>query len=159
MKGSTHLAAGVITGLFLAIHTHAEPALTSTLIAGASLGSLLPDIDNCQSAIGNKIKPVSFLTQILIGHRTVFHAPVLYIILYIMFTQTAPALIPIINGIAIGIASHLFLDMLNPAGIPLLWPISKRYRILSIRSGGLIDRLLAFVLWLFVLFLVILAYS
>lgn len=46
-----------------------------------------------------------------------------------------------IFGAFVGELSHLFLDMLNPSGIPLLWPIiRKRISLLPIQTGGQMDR-------------------
>lgn len=48
-----------------------------------------------------------------------------------------------IFGAFVGELSHLFLDMLNPSGIPLLWPITrKRISLLPIQTGGKMDRVI-----------------
>ncbi len=48
----------------------------------------------------------------------------------------------IITGMFIGEVSHLVLDSLNKVGIMWLWPISKkRFNILSVRSGGIADKI------------------
>ena len=47
----------------------------------------------------------------------------------------------------IGVLSHYLLDMLTVMGVALFWPLSnKHYRILRLKTGGVIDYLLAAVL-------------
>ena len=150
MKGTTHLAAGLLTGLFI---TSQQPQLSEATIvftAGSIIGSILPDIDNRTSKIGQHIGITSFLIQLFIGHRTIFHAPVLYVLLYALITAMFPGSSRLLSGISVGVTTHLFLDMLNPAGIPLLWPLPLRIHLSRIRSGGLIDKLIGAGLWTYI---------
>jgi inner membrane protein len=41
-----------------------------------------------------------------------------------------------------GWVSHIALDMLNRAGVPLLWPSRRRFWVLPFRTGGIVDRLI-----------------
>ena len=43
---------------------------------------------------------------------------------------------------AAGFASHLFLDLLNSKGLPLFFPLKKRYSLKLFRAGGWVDHLL-----------------
>lgn len=137
------MAAGISIGLFISSISHYNPTTTLAFTSAALIGSILPDIDNSKSKLGRCIGPGSWLVQIMIGHRTVFHAPALYLLLFSVITAIRPASLLILCGAGAGVASHLLLDMLNPAGIPLLWPIKKRFHILNLRSGGLTDWLLS----------------
>lgn len=145
MKGATHMVAGAITGLATAHIGQAPEAALPLMIAG-SLGSLIPDIDMASSKLGRRIWPAALLVQIFIGHRTLFHAPLLYAGLWFLLKSLIPQYSLIITAAFVGIASHILLDLFNPAGIPLLYPIPKRFHLGNMRSGGLID-------WLLCLFL------
>lgn len=47
-------------------------------------------------------------------------------------------------AVALGVASHLFADALTHGGVPLLWPLRRRFRLTAgFRSGGVGERLLA----------------
>ncbi len=141
MTGTTHIIGGVLTGL---IYASAVPEANPMLLAGASaVGSLIPDIDICTSKLGRKILPASFLIQLFIGHRTLFHAPLLYAGLWLLLSNSFPQFQTIITALTIGIASHLFLDCLNPAGIPILYPIHKRFHLMRIHTRGLTEKVLA----------------
>lgn len=121
MRGTTHLAAGL-----------AAAALTGNLetatLVGMALGSVLPDIDSPKSLVG---KYVPVIPQIL-PHRTITHSGMVCALLWML----CPA-------VGFGAAIHLFLDMFNPEGVPIFWPISKKFRVpivsYIIPSGGLID--------------------
>lgn len=62
MNGKTHRAGGICFGIATAVclwgvpQTPSEAALAVTLIAGSSVGSLLPDIDHHNSTITNQLK-------------------------------------------------------------------------------------------------------
>lgn len=147
MKGATHLAAGAAIGLF--VSSQQNLSLPETLLATSfcMIGSLLPDIDNMTSRIGKKTPVASMLIQLFIGHRTVFHAPLPYIALAFVITGAVPILTPIILACCLGITTHLLLDMMNPAGVPLFWPIPYRIHLSDIPSGGILDWLLTGLFW------------
>lgn len=147
MTGNTHIAAGAVTGLFISSYLHL-PILETVIVTSISaFTSLIPDIDNATSKLGRKNKLASFLIQLFIGHRTFFHAPLLYLGLVFMIARIDPSgLLALAFGLGTG--THLFLDLMNPLGIPLLWPFSKRYHIANFRSGGAADFVLGIALWI-----------
>lgn len=134
MKGSTHLAAGCITALAL----QADPTLAVT--AGIAIGSLLPDIDSRASLVGRHIP----ILPRLLKHRTVTHS--LWLALVIYFAC---------KPIAVGMLTHILLDLLNPEGLYLLWPWRKKFRVPVLcellPSGGFIDRTVGWFLWGFLI--------
>lgn len=148
MKGPTHIAGGAVAGLLLASSQSLTLQQALPITATVMVASLIPDIDICTSKAGRMIPPASILIQLFIGHRTLFHSPLLYLAIYAAAISTYPGAATYIHAAAIGIISHLLLDMMNPAGVPLLWPIGKRFHIASFRSGGLFDWLLCGVLYL-----------
>jgi len=104
--------------------------------AVSAAGALFPDIDISTSKLGAKFKPVSVTISKLFGHRTLFHSPLLYLTISIFLSRHFPQFNVYWTAFFLGVISHLLLDMLNPKGIPLLYPYPKRYRLARIKCGG-----------------------
>jgi inner membrane protein len=146
MKGVTHIATGAVSGILLAelLSVTAMEALPIT--AATIVGGLLPDIDICTSKLGKVIAPASFVIQHTIGHRTIFHGLFLYLAAFVTLTLSIPGGWEWWLAGLIGVVTHLLLDILNPAGVPLFWPWPRRFSLRLCKSGGLIDWLLAGIL-------------
>lgn len=93
-------------------------------IGGAIVGGLIPDIDHPKSYLGNIIAPVSAVIMATCGHRTLTHS--------LLFMAIIGGLASFYNisfgiGIAIGILSHIALDMITPStnGVAFLYPFHK----------------------------------
>ncbi len=142
MMGRTHLAAGVTIGTVMTMMIN-EPFETEAIILGcASIGSLLPDIDIGNSKLGRLILPISIPLNLIFGHRGFIHSPVLYLALSAIGLTFLPDKKLYILAALIGVISHLILDMLNPEGIPLLYPISKKhYSFAGIKTGSIWESL------------------
>ena len=129
MRGMTHLGAGLATAAMM-------PSLTAPALVGIALGSLLPDADSPKSIIGRHIPVIPRL----IRHRTLTHT--------IWFAALFMFLYP---PLGIGIITHIVLDLCNPDGVPILWPIKWKLRIPIInrfcKSGRMADNLLGTVCW------------
>ncbi|MCD8181027.1 MAG: metal-dependent hydrolase [Firmicutes bacterium] len=142
MRGKTHAAAGLATGLALVLacqnNVIAEPTIAMQIgtAALAALGSLTPDIDLPESTIGSKVKPISTVLNKTFGHRTLFHSPLLYAVIFLL---TFKLNLCLALAFALGAVSHLLLDMLNQKGIPLLYPWKKTVHIASFSSDGIAD--------------------
>jgi len=115
------------------------------------IASALPDIDSHKSKVGKKIKPLSFLINIFLGHRGIFHSLFLLILilLFIMLINYE-----ITAAFFIGYLSHLVLDSLTPEGVMFLYPFSKKRIQGFIRTGSLFENIL-FVLLLALCFCII----
>lgn len=139
MTGRTHLLMGLYCGGVYATATGQDPI---PLVIAAAAGSLLPDVDSCTSTLGRKIFPAALAIQAIFHHRTLFHSPLLYGMLWLILHSAFPQYGPILSAAMIGIASHLILDLLNPKGIPLLYPYPKRFHLGNFKTGGLLDHML-----------------
>lgn len=133
MTFKTHLTGGILVS-----------TLCCTTIGSAALvviGSLLPDIDHSGSALG---KTVPFVSK-LFKHRGITHSLLMLIICWFLLSPY----------IAIGVASHILLDMLTKQGVKLLWPLPISIKFFPIanliRTGGVFEKLLFASMWLFVL--------
>lgn len=127
MRGSTHLIAGLTAAALI-------PNLTIPAMAALTVGSVLPDIDHKESLVGRHIP----ILPRLLKHRGITHS--------LLFTLVCCGIFPPLGA---GVALHLLLDFLNPAGVALLWPWNKRFSmpLLSIASGGVLDGIFRTALW------------
>ena len=117
-------------------HTHAlSSALVFSLLnfnpSIVFLGvfmSILPDIDTPYSFIGKLLKPISKFINKRCGHRSVTHS-----FLALLTVSVFGFLINNQIGLVlmIGYSLHLFFDMLNPSGVPLLYPDCTSFVIFS----------------------------
>lgn len=121
MTGKTHIIVGLTTGIFLGLNA---PQLIIT-----AFGSLLPDIDHTQSAIGHY---VPFIAKKL-THRGFTHS--------LIFLLICTALSPYLG---IGVLTHIVLDTFNTVGIQMFWPHKKRIKIpiIAIHTGKIFEKAL-----------------
>lgn len=102
-----------------------DTPVTVLAVSSCLIGSVFPDIDNPDSSFGHMTKPVSTLIGSVSGavgktgsnHRGVFHdfgAHLSGLVLSLLF-------MPSLAFFFMGTLSHLFLDMFNPSGIPVMF--------------------------------------
>lgn len=139
MLGKTHMIAGVCVGELIAIHQGLGFEATVVTVCGATLGSLIPDIDHRNSKISQKVKLVSTVIRAVARHRGIIHDPVLYVLVYLGLWVCSRSIAMSCTPLFLGIASHLILDAATTDGIPVLkW----RLRTFGISTDGLIERTL-----------------
>lgn len=152
MLGRTHLGIGLIVGYGLCMALNIPNEEVAPLMVGSAVGSLLPDIDHPESSFGRKVRIISIPINHILGHRGLTHS--------LVFAGFSFALgLYFGKGVAVavmfGVLSHLLLDMLNPSGIPLLYPIKQRIHILSIETGSAKERLMFWLLIIIVIALMV----
>ena len=108
-------------------------------LAAAVFASLLPDLDHPKSMAGRILLPVSLLLNATVGHRTLTHSLAGFSMVTIFaYLITVSLGLPAAAYIAfiVGYASHILADLLNDAGVALMYPFEKRrYSILPRRWG------------------------
>ena len=139
MKAKTHIAGAVCVGAGACVLLQTPLWQSAGILLASGVGSLLPDIDCATSKIGRKTAPISWIITLVFGHRQMFHSLTLWLAITIPLIILAPVSRTILLSGQLGILSHLFLDALNPSGIPPFWPIRYRFRIASISCGGITD--------------------
>lgn len=149
MLGSTHKTAGIGIGMIAAstvldLSNKETIIVSSSLLLGSFIGSILSDIDSPNSYIGRKFKLLSHLIHSLFGHRTITHSLLFAISIYVIIdllsiglTGIALVTINAINiGLLLGILSHILLDSFTVFGTPFLYPIIKKnYSFMNCISG------------------------
>ncbi len=156
MNYVTHSLGGVAAGVaVLSAVNVTQPVIQSTIIAGAVLGSLFPDIDHRQSWIGHKLPVAAGIISAVFKHRGAVHTPVCIVIVSLILSLLNWGWLHDLNYLATyfiqgfipGMISHLILDTLNVQGIMWLWPLSeKRFHLLSIRTNSAMEAVVCMVL-------------
>lgn len=156
----THIALGAITS-YAAAKQLTNVQLQQLLMLGAGVvGSLLPDIDHPRSFLGRRLWFISIPLSNLIGHRGITHSIIGIAAMAAAIWYALTRLnwhpgysVPIVIGAAIGYISHVVADYCTPSGVPLLWPMDKRFSApITVQTGTMpeyvITILAAMILWL-----------
>ncbi len=148
MTGKTHLLAGTLVGLALSNALHVQgTGETLALVAASAIGGVFPDIDEPKSKMGRKVPIASNLLKFIFGHRGITHGILLYALCYAAGVHFLDAkYLNYLGAFMCGVCSHLLLDVFNSSGIPLFWPVSKKFSLARIPLGGTIERGLAIAL-------------
>ena len=162
MMAFTHVAIGALIGTVSGRVIEAQTALQSIMLAGAIVGSLLPDIDHPQSWLGRRVAIVSIPLSMLIGHRGLTHSFLALFVALVGCWMFAGFIglsggVPIVFAamVCAGYISHLLADWFTPAGVPWLWPRARRFcSPITIQVGGGVEYLLGATMWLLVIMLV-----
>lgn len=151
MNGKTHRLGGICTGIATSSLLLQQPynsdklLVGGVLIAGSIIGSLLPDIDHKGSYMGSRHKITSSIVNNTFGHRGATHAPFVHIVMYLILLLLGDKIggypqimyISFVTGLFVGGLSHLALDIITTAGIPLLYPFTKKKtRIMKLKAGS-----------------------
>jgi inner membrane protein len=141
MRGGTHALAGITIALVTAVP--APPLqLLGVAIAGA-IGALMPDLDHPQAALSRRVWIASASLRMVVSHRGATHSLLAFVGALILTAVSPAHWQHIVASAAVGYCSHIILDALTISGVPLLWPWGRRFSLLSLRTGGTIERLFA----------------
>nr|WP_300980584.1 metal-dependent hydrolase [Flavonifractor sp. An306] len=137
MLGGIAVAAMVTTvamgGQFEGLPPLTTPAIFGSFIA-AMTGSVFPDIDQPTSTMGRTLPIVSKMMCGTFGHRGFCHSLLFLIVIYGLTAAFLPSMSFYALMLCFGAASHLFFDMFNRPGVPLLWPFKLRFRLAKIKT-------------------------
>lgn len=157
MNYITHSIGGIGAGLLIlsAAGFEPDPTAQAAVMTGALIGSLFPDIDHRQSYISHKAPVASFAASTVFKHRGFLHSPLFIILAGTILTAGSRSMLAgtqlqtammFLSGFIPGMISHIILDTFNKQGIPWLWPYSKRFRLLSIRTDSIMETAFAVLL-------------
>lgn len=131
------------------------------IFSGGAMGAMFPDIDSPTSKVRRGIRKVFTgnpnTDKRVINHRREPHMPFIWAILFalLFFAINNLYVEMFLIGMAIGVTSHLFIDMMNPAGIPLLGPFyRKKISILPIKTNSWGENIIAILLVLIEIYLI-----
>lgn len=153
MTSVTHVPFGLVVAEFAVGSFGYET--DNRMLAGAAIGSLLPDIDHPRSAMGFLFY-FTGIPQYLerrFGHREITHS---WVFLLLVLLLSAPIALFIDTGaylaLNFGNLSHIVIDFANKRGCPLWWPARGRWVIppvekYRLKTGGNGEFVLCAVLW------------
>ncbi|BAU56966.1 membrane-bound metal-dependent hydrolase YdjM [Halorhodospira halochloris] len=138
MMAISHVTIGTVGWATFAVYT-GQPLQPETFSA-AVLGSLAPDIDYPRSWIGRNLPFISRPLAKLVSHRGITHSSFALIAGGLLLYQWGYFAEGLLAAFLIGYLLHLLADWLTITGIPLLWPLRKRFKSpLRIRTGGMLE--------------------
>lgn len=145
MLGRSHVIGAAACGVAAAAVTGASPEEAVVVGVAATFTAKLPDVDRIVNDGPN--------------HRSLTHSVVLagglVVALAFFFSAGAGVLMSAaILGLALGYLSHLALDAMTTASVPLLWPGGPRFSLGGLATGKLGERV---VVWLLVAAAVVVA--
>ena len=126
---TTHLLAGLIVSILIIDIFNISNALMFLIIF--SFFAILPDIDSHNSKIGSKLKPLSYVFEILFGHRGFLHSMWIPMIIFVSFWFFGYFVL----GLAamLGYILHLLMDSMTIGGIKF-FGLKKRRGF--VKTGG-----------------------
>lgn len=168
MLGKTHKAGATALALAL-ISTEVvypvtdSPVKSGLFVAGAIVGSLMPDLDVKSSEASKKNKLLSFITRLFFEHRGTHSVVVLTVLAALLYIPARFIPLgygyPVLWGIILGYLSHIILDMCTKKGCPVFNPIKINISILPLKTGGLIERIIRVVFYILIIYLLYLIFE
>lgn len=166
MQGSVHELIGVGSVSILAAYSfrHAgftigdQDIIVMLSVVTSAFGSLLPDIDMHSTTMGHRHRIISkAVNKVGGGHRGITHTllvpALVFAFYYFVRTYLAgmPGLVTFIASLLFGFEAgyllHIFADMFNGKGCPILWPLSSnKISFMDLPSSGKVPYVFAIVL-------------
>ena len=152
MMHRTHQAAGMLAAAGYLMATHV-PCISVPGVLGLAAGYFaapLPDVDTPNSTPARMVPPLAWACELLrIPHRTLTHSVWALGALFLLAWSFRHAhlghvdLGPVIMAAWVSVATHPLVDMLTKAGVPLFWPLGRRYpfRIAWFEANGTFDHI------------------
>jgi inner membrane protein len=132
MKGTTHIAGGLVFAFLFGVPAYAVPA--------AVIGSTFPDIDlKFSDLIPSKGKKKTLWRT----HRGITHHPLVVVALFLLWvylSKTYPQYKfywDYLYGFWVGYLSHLVLDAFTKLGIPVGFGYYPRFSLKLMKTGGI----------------------
>lgn len=146
MTYKTHIIGGVALAILVNEYVIPLEGIEFAYYYGSAIvGSLLPDLDHPKSWISKRTIILHYPFRKL-GHRKATHSLFAAVLLWAILTLPFGVNFVALGGL-LGYTSHLLLDMLNPMGVPLLYPISRdKYKIGKIHTGDTGEYIVAILL-------------
>lgn len=140
MMAYSHVVTGLVSWNLTAVAT--DHVVEPFTIAAALLGALLPDIDHPKSWLGRRLCLISAPLRAVIGHRGVTHSLTAVIGLASLLLFAYNTHHAIVLALCVGYLTHLAEDFVTNSGIPLFWPMKRRFAMPLANTGGPTELLL-----------------
>lgn len=147
----THRLIGVLLGLVIYVNFNLDHKIL--FFTAILLGSIFVDIDEPRSFIGRKLKLLSWPIKWMFGHRGIFHSMFMALLLSALIYHFLEEYSGI--GFFVGYLGHIIADGITLSGVKIFYPLSKVSLKGFIRTGGMLEKLLFFVLLIVTIWTVI----
>ncbi|MGM9923405.1 MAG: metal-dependent hydrolase [Bacillus sp. (in: firmicutes)] len=120
MMYKTHIITSLAAGAGVAAHGHYSFTITYAL--GVAIGSVLPDLDQPKSFIGQRSFGLAVIISKLFGHRGFMHSLLAWALLtgFCLLFNSAFAM-----GISLGYLFHIIGDFFSVSSVPLFKPFTN----------------------------------
>ena len=141
MMARTHIAFAALMMVACSVGIlQRMPQVHEVALAGAA--GLLPDLDHPKSTFGRIVPYISIPIAKVFGHRGFTHSILMVaVIIWLLLTYREQQKIPILP-LVIGYLSHIVGDLLTPSGVPLLWPVRKKFSLNLFKADGWMEHLI-----------------
>jgi inner membrane protein len=139
MTGKTHMAGGLFVGVIISQQAGLDLKDSAIVTTVSVVGSLLPDIDTTQSKMGRALLPLSIIVSVFVGHRKLTHSLFLWPSLGLIAYAAFPEYWPYVLGCVTGCISHVILDAFTAEGVPIFYPFPKKFSLIGVKTGGVLD--------------------
>jgi inner membrane protein len=115
--------------LFLLVSWLTGALASAVLLVPLFVGALLPDLDAPNSLAGRLLPAISRPLASRIGPQKAWHTPAAAVVLALLIGPLSLLLhgsLAASLALFLGFAAHLLLDLLQPPGVMLLWPLSQK---------------------------------
>jgi inner membrane protein len=137
MMAMSHVLTSLAAWSVAAQYTSLEPTAGGMLAVIA--GALLPDIDHPKSWLGRRLWFISAPLSLLIGHRGMTHSLLAVIALGAALTLYGPLGGYLIASVCIGYLTHMAGDFVTKGGIPVFWPLKRRFALPIMVTGSIVE--------------------
>jgi len=153
MNTPTHYVYGLNAAILLANNIPIDIMVSFDSILFAGFSALIPDIDHPGSTVSKLVTPISKIFNWVeaktmpsnMKHRGFTHTLILPSICVAAYYITKS---PSFLYMGVGIMSHIVLDMLTVAGVPIFYPFTtKRFRFANIRTGKGAEKIVYYIGW------------
>ncbi|OPY63705.1 MAG: Inner membrane protein YdjM [Pelotomaculum sp. PtaU1.Bin065] len=136
MLSQTHFAGGLAAGAAVILYTHSPCGAVLPVLFIAALTGLVPDIDKKGSLANQLLGGVGgTVAAKMTHHRTATHSLLAAVGIYLALLVLHVPYVYLLAAMAGLLFGHLVLDMLNPHGVPLLWPLPLKVGVPLITTG------------------------
>jgi inner membrane protein len=142
LRYKTHIASSLAVGAGIA-NVIAIP-FSIGYVAGLTLGSLLPDIDEPNSYLGRRSLGISYLIHKKLGHRGLTHSLAAWIV-FSVYCCISPNSFTL--GLSMGYLFHIIGDFFSVTSVPLLSPFHEfrpQNMLFSYKTGSFVEEIIKF---------------
>lgn len=151
MQFKTHIAFSFLVAIFSIDFLKIKNQILFVIVL--LFFSILPDLDEYSSKVSKKLRPFSYITNLLFSHRGILHSIFMPLALFLVLFSISQRIIG--TAVLIGYMSHLILDALTIKGVRPLFPLINKSIKGFVKVNSILDTLLFYVLLISIVYTLI----